>query len=79
MKQITKRQLDRQGSKARIKEWMPFQLIVDGEVIANVIPAIDNQTSHVDSQATKAKHVDSQASELRFSKSRQARGKLSQS
>lgn len=69
MKQITKRQLDRQGSIARIREWMPFQLVVDGEVIASVIPIqIDSQG---DDKRLKAKQVDSQANELKFSKARQ--------
>jgi len=70
MRQITKRQLDRQGSKAKIRDWMPFQLVVDGEVIASVIP------TQIDSQPTKAKHLDSQASELKFSKAKQAAGRL---
>lgn len=74
MRQITKRQLDRQGTKAKILEWMPFQLVVDGEVIASVIP------NSVGSQPAKAKPIDSQATgELMFSKKRQAAGMLSRS
>lgn len=67
MRQITKRQLDRQGSKAKIAEWVPFQLVVDGEVVAAVIPT------------AKARHIDSQANKLRFSKASQASGRMRQS
>ena len=70
MRQITKRQLDRQGSKANIQAWAPFELVIDGEVVAVVLP------KNVGSQASKAKHSDSQAKELRFSKARQASGSL---
>jgi len=73
MRQITKRQLDRQGSKAKIAEWVPFQLVVDGEVVAAVIPIT------VDSQPAKARHIDSQANKLRFSKASQASGRMRQS
>ena len=72
MRQITKRQLDRQGSKAKLLEWLPFQLVVDGEVVAAVIPVTDG------SQPVKAKHSGSQATELRLSKKKQALGRLSQ-
>ena len=76
MRQITKRQLDRQGSKAKIAEWVPFQLVVDGEVVAAVIPT---KARHIDSQPAKARHIDSQANKLRFSKASQASGRMRQS
>jgi len=73
MRQITKRQLDRQGNKAKVKEWLPFELVIDGEVIAKVIP------SHIDSQSTKATTLTVKPTELRFSKDAQAKGRLSDS
>jgi len=68
MKQITKRQLDRQGNRATIKGWLPFELVIDREVIAVVL----------DSQAAASVVLDSQAEELKLSKARQAQGRLSQ-
>jgi len=53
MKQITKRQLDRQGNRATIKGWLPFELVIDREVIAVVL----------DSQAAASVVLDSQAEE----------------
>lgn len=74
MRQITKRQLDRQGSKDKIKEWLPFELVIDGEVIAELI------LPHSDSQPSKAITMTVNAAkptELRLSKARQAQGRLS--
>lgn len=64
MRQVTKRQLDRQGNKDTIKEWLPFELVVDGEVIAVMILP-----------STRARYDGSQA-ELKFSKARQARSNM---
>ena len=60
MKQITIRQLVRQGSVAKFKEWMPCEIVSDGEIIAVLLPYHDVR----------------QAGELRFSKSAQARGHM---
>ena len=67
MKQITKRQLDRQGNKDKLKEWLPFELVVDGEVIAVMILP-----------SAQAKYDGSQAvnKELKFSKANQAKGRM---
>ena len=70
MKQITIRQLVRQGSVAKFKEWMPCEIVSDGEIIAVLLPYHDVR------QANKAKHDVRQAGELRFSKSAQARGHM---
>lgn len=86
MRQITIRQLDRQGNVAKIKEWMPFELVSDGEVIAMVTaPDVDRQS---EGEAVEAKQADRQRprtstktdklSELPLSKSRQAKGRLSE-
>jgi len=60
MRQITIRQLVRQGSEAKIREWMPCEVVSDGVVIAALVPSHDVR----------------QANELRFSKARQASGRL---
>ena len=41
MKQITIRQLVRQGSKAKLEEWIPCELTADGVVIAVLLRAND--------------------------------------
>ena len=47
MKQITIRQLVRQGSKAKLEEWIPCEITVDGVVIAVLLRANDvRQPSH---------------------------------
>lgn len=71
MRQITVRQARRELSEARIKEWMPFQLVSDGVVIAVVTPSCDVR------QATKANHNVSQTGGLRFSKASQTKGRMS--
>ena len=70
MRQITIRQLVRQGSEAKIKEWMPCEITADGIVIAVLVPAYDVR------QAIKAKHDVRQANELMFSKASQAKGRM---
>ena len=72
LRQITKRQLDRQGSVAKIKEWMPFELTLDGEVVALVMPP-----SLVDSQPAKRATLTDKLTELPLSKKRQSAGFLS--
>ena len=64
LRQITKRQLDRQGNKDKIKEWLPFELVIDDEVIAVMILP-----------SAKAKYDGSQA-ELKFSKANQTKGRM---
>jgi len=71
MRQITVRQLVRQGNEAKIREWMPCEITADGVVIAALVPSCDVR------QAIKAKQDDSQANELRFSKASQAQGRMS--
>ena len=41
MRQITVRQLVRQGSKAKLEEWIPCELTADGVVIAVLLRAND--------------------------------------
>ena len=41
MKQITIRQLVRQGSKAKLEEWIPCEITADGVVIAVLLRAND--------------------------------------
>lgn len=77
MRQITVRQARRELSEAKIKEWLPFQLVCDGRVIAVVIPQHD--VAHLAlpvRQATKAKQDVRQAGELKFSKASQTRGRM---
>ena len=83
MKQITKRQLDRQGNRATIKGWLPFELVIDREVIAVVLDSQAAASVVLDSQPRVAPEsssvvLDSQAEELKLSKARQAQGRLSQ-
>lgn len=70
MKQITIRQLVRQGNEANLRAWMPCEITVDGIAIAALIPIHDVR------QANKANHDVRQANELKFSKARQAAGKM---
>lgn len=77
MRQITVRQARRELSEAKIKEWLPFQLVCDGKVIAVVIPQYDVAHPALPvRQANKAKHDVSQAGELMFSKASQTRGRV---
>lgn len=81
MRQITVRQARRELSEAKIKEWMPFQLVSDGIVIAVVVPQYDvAHPSLPVRQANKAKqgtkHDVALANELKFSKAGQVRGKM---
>lgn len=78
MRQITIRQLVRQGSEAKIRDWMPCEITVDGVVIAVLVPACDvRQTGRVDvRQATKASHDVNKGGELKFSKASQTRGRM---
>ena len=47
MRQITVRQLVRQGSKAKLEEWIPCEITADGVVIAILLRANDvRQASH---------------------------------
>ena len=41
MRQITVRQLVRQGSKAKLEEWIPCEITADGVVIAVLLRAND--------------------------------------
>ena len=50
MRQITVRQLVRQGSKAKLEEWIPCEITADGVVIAVLLRANDVR------QASKARH-----------------------
>ena len=56
MKQITIRQLVRQGSKAKLEEWIPCEITADGIVIAILLRANDVR------QASKARQLVRQAS-----------------
>jgi len=55
MKQITIRQLVRQGSKAKLEEWIPCEITADGVVIAVLLRANDVR------QASKARQLVRQA------------------
>ena len=77
MRQITVRQARRELSEAKVKEWMPFQLVSDGEVIAVVTPQYDVRLAKKPSPVAKPDVA--LAEGLRFSKGRQALGKLSDS
>ena len=47
MRQITVRQLVRQGSKAKLEEWIPCEITADGVVIAILLRANDvRQPTH---------------------------------
>ena len=83
MRQITKRQLDRQGNTANLIAWLPFELVFDGEVVA-VVTAPDDGSQAID-DVPKAKRIGSQARTKishdipfngRFSKSTQASGRM---
>ena len=52
MRQISMRELRRYASKEKLQEWMPFEIVSDGEVIALVV--------HVDSQGKGNSYVDGQ-------------------
>lgn len=69
MNRVTAREL-RQNITEALKQ-MPFELVLDGVVVAVV------SNPHDGNQASKASHDGNQANELRFSKGRQARGGLS--
>ena len=57
MKQITIRQLVRQGSKAKLEEWIPCEITADGVVIAILLRANDvRQPSHNVNKLSKARH-----------------------
>ena len=57
MKQITIRQLVRQGSKAKLEEWIPCEITADGIVIAVLLRANDvRQPSHNVNKLSKARH-----------------------
>jgi len=64
MKQVTIRQLVRQGSKAKLEEWMPCEIVSDGEVIATLYPPVVRQ---------RAKFETAFADELPLSKAKQAK------
>jgi len=55
MRQITVRQLVRQGSKAKLEEWIPCEITADGVVIAVLLRANDVR------QASKARQLVRQA------------------
>ena len=72
MRQISKHDVNKLTAR-EMKARLPFQIVSDGEVIAVVLPAYDvNKLG----QATKANHDVNKASELKFSKAKQAAGKL---
>ena len=57
MRQITVRQLVRQGSKAKLEEWIPCEITADGVVIAVLLRANDvRQPSHNVNKLSKARH-----------------------
>ena len=47
MRQITIRQLVRQGNKANIVAWLPFEIVSDGEVIATVQHLSDSEADNL--------------------------------
>ena len=47
MRQITVRQLVRQGSKAKLEEWIPCEITADGVVIAVLLRANDVRQAKV--------------------------------
>ena len=55
MRQITVRQLVRQGSKAKLEKWIPCEITADGVVIAVLLRANDVR------QASKARQLVRQA------------------
>ena len=57
MRQITVRQLVRQGSKAKLEEWIPCEITADGVVIAVLLRANDvRQARHDVNKLSKASH-----------------------
>ena len=57
MRQITVRQLVRQGSKAKLEEWIPCEITADGVVIAVLLCANDvRQARHDVNKLSKASH-----------------------
>ena len=77
MRQITVRQARRELSEAKIREWLPFQLVCDGKVIAVVIPQYD--VAHLTlpvRHTNKASHDVNKGNELKFSKASQTRGRM---
>jgi len=57
MRQITVRQLVRQGSKAKLEEWIPCEITADGVVIAILLRANDvRQARHDVNKLNKPTH-----------------------
>ena len=50
MRQITVRQLVRQGSKAKLEEWIPCEITADGVVIAVLLRASDVRQARHDAR-----------------------------
>ena len=54
MKQISIRELVRQGNVAKLREWMPCELVADGEIVAMLVPAHDVRQSIKDDKWSDA-------------------------
>ena len=88
MRQITKHDVNKLTA-SQLKAKLPFQIVSDGEIIAVVLPIYDVNKLGQESEAghdvnklnqkREASHDVNKLGELRFSKSRQVRGKLAQS
>ena len=89
MRQITKHDVNKLTA-SQLKAKLPFQIVSDGEIIAVVLPVYDVNKASYDvnraghdvnklNQKREASHDVNKLGELRFSKSRQVRGKLAQS
>ena len=75
MRQITKHDVNKLTA-SQLKAKLPFQIVSNDEVIAVVLPVHDVNKLN---QKREAIHDVNKAKELRFSKSKQVSGKLSQS
>ena len=75
MRQITKHDVNKLTA-SQLKAKLPFQIVSNDEIIAVVLPVHDVNKLN---QKREASHDVNKASELRFSKSKQVSGKLSQS
>jgi len=75
MNRITISQLVRQGNKQRIIEWMPFELVCDGEVIGYCYPDVMDKHHDV-RHRNKANTMSDKLKELPLSKKKQASGMM---
>ena len=75
MRQISKHDVNKLAA-SQLKAKLPFEIVSDGEIIAVVLPIHDVNKLN---QKCEASYDVNKAGDLRFSKSKQAKGRLAQS